>query len=232
MSPSPSEPGSPGRKQRLFLRIEALARRRYFFVFAAGLLAVGLGGLLGSKLKLETDVLDLIPEGNRKVDAFRRCLTDFGSIDYLLVLMEAGDGGSTSDLEDFADVFAEKLQVREDLVESIEYRFQPDPRFLDLFSKNALLFVPPGELPAIAGRLTDDAIAHQVRENRMALVSPAGSLAEQLVVQDPLGLMPLMVGRLLSHRGSLKLDLSSGYYLSEDGKSLIALVKPRKPSMD
>jgi hypothetical protein len=40
------------------------------------------------------------------------------------------------------------------------------------------------------------------------------------------------VKRLLSHRGALKFDLSSGYYLSEDGRFLILLVKPAHPSQD
>lgn len=232
MSPNSPDTAPVGRKRRLFLRIEAFARRRYGIVFLVALAVLVAGTWLGSRLELESDVLTLIPSGNRKVDTFRQSLRDFGSIDYLLVLLDAGEGDEPGALEEFADIYAEKLQAMGPLVESVEYRFQPDPRFLDLFSENALLFVPPSEIPQIAGRLTDEAIGRQVRDNRLMLMSPAGSLADGLVLKDPLGLMPLLVGRLLSHRGALKIDLSSGYYLSTDGRSIIMLVKPKRPSMN
>lgn len=187
---------------------------------------------MGSRIRLESDVLRLVPSGNRQFDTFREALRDFGSIDFLIVLLEAGEGEGADDLEEFADLYAERLVAQHALVESVEYRFRPDARFMELFAANALLFVPPSELPAIADRLTDEAIRARVRENRLTLASPAGSVAETWIREDPLGLMPLLVNRLLAHRGALKVDLSDGYYLSGDGRSLIMLVKPARASQD
>jgi hypothetical protein len=84
------------------------------------------------------DVLNLIPRGNRQVDTFREALHEFGSIDYLIILLEAGPDEGPDEIEDFADLFAEKLRAREDLVTSVEYRFQPDAKFMQLFAENAL----------------------------------------------------------------------------------------------
>ncbi len=103
---------------------------------------------------------------------------------------------------------------------------------MHLFSENALLFLPPDQLPKIAEKLKDDAIRRQIRENKVALSSPTAAIAEGLLLRDPLGLMPLFVDRLLAHRGALKVDLSDGYYLSEDNRTLIMLVKPTHPSQD
>ena len=97
--------------------------------------------------------MNLIPRGNRQVDTFREALHEFGSIDYLIVLLEAGKDEGPDEIEDFADLFAEKLRARDGLVESVEYRFQPDARFMQLFSENALLFLPPEQLPKIAEKL-------------------------------------------------------------------------------
>src|SRR4249920_3670037 len=135
-----------GRKQRALLRIERFSRERFKLV------------IWGSLIKIESDVLNLVPRGNRQVDTFREALHEFGSIDYLIVLLDAGKDEGPDEIEDFADLFAEKLRAREDLVESVEYRFQPDARFLQLFSENALLFLPPDQLPKIAEKLSDDAI--------------------------------------------------------------------------
>lgn len=228
---SPGEP-SVGRKQRILLRIERFSRERWRLVFASALIVFLASSWLGSRIKLESDVLNLIPRGNRQVDTFREALHEFGSIDYLIILLEAGKDEGPDEVEDFADVFAERLRGREDLVENVEYKFQPDARFMELFSENALLFLPPEQLPRIADKLGDDAIRRQVKENKSALSSPTAALAQGLVQRDPLGLMPLFIDRLLSHRGALKVDLSDGYYLSQDNRTLIMLVKPAHPSQD
>lgn len=222
----------PGRKQRLLLRIERFSRERWRLVSVATLLLLGVSVSMGSRIRLESDVLRLIPEGNRQVDTFREALREFGSIDFLIVLLEAGDGEGPDDLEEFADAYAARLAAESELVESVEYRFRPDARFMELFSENALLFVPPSELQRIADRLTDEAIRSRVGENRLTLASPAGSMMGTLIHEDPLGLMPVLIDRLLAHRGALKVDLSDGYYLSGDGRSLIMLVKPTRPSQD
>src|SRR6476646_9638291 len=78
-----------GGKKGLFLRIEDFARRRYGVVFAVTLLLVVLSTLIGTRLRLDGDILNLVPKGNRVVNTFRESLQDFGSLDYLLVLLEA-----------------------------------------------------------------------------------------------------------------------------------------------
>ena len=221
-----------GRKQRILLGIEKFSRERWGVVLGASLLVFVVCTWIGTRIRLESDVLSLIPRGNRQVDTFREALHEFGSIDYLIVLLEAAEGEGPDEIEDFADLLAEKLREQAELVESVEYRFQPDARFLELFTENALLFLPPEQLPEIEAKLTDDAVKRQVRENKVALSSPTSTLAEGLMRQDPLGLTPLLVGRLLSHRGALKVDLSDGYYLSADNRTLIMLVKPKHASQN
>jgi uncharacterized protein len=232
MGPTGDGDRQAGRKQRLLLKAEEFSRRHWGLVFLVTALTVALSAWLGSHLELESDVLQLMPRGDRKIDTFKAALRDFGSIDYLMVLLEAGEGEGPDELEDFADLLAEKLQKRHDLVQSVEYRFQPDAGFLKIFTENALLFLPPDELKTVAAKLTDEAIERQFRENRLAQASPTASLAENLVLRDPLGLMPLFLNRLLGHRGALKIDLSDGYYLDRDGKDLILLVKSAGPSQD
>ena len=228
---SPGEP-SVGRKQRILLRIERFSRERFRLVFWGSLILFVASTWLGSRIKIESDVLNLIPRGNRQVDTFREALHEFGSIDYLIVLFEAAKDEGPDEIEDFADAFAEKLRQHEGLVESVEYRFQPDAKFMSLFSENALLFLPPEQLPSIADKLTDTAIHRQIRENKVALSSPTAAIAEGLLLRDPLGLMSFFVDRLLAHHGALKVDLSDGYYLAKDNRTLIMLVKPAHPSQD
>jgi predicted RND superfamily exporter protein len=101
-----------------------------------------------------------------------------------------------------------------------------------LFYENALLFLPPERLPRIAEKLTDEAILKQIEQNRLALATPTATFSQTLMANDPLGLMPLFLNRLLGNRGVLKIDISDGYYLSADSKTLIMMIKPSGASTD
>jgi predicted RND superfamily exporter protein len=230
-TPPPVQPDL-GSRHRLLLRIERFSRQRYKLVFLIALLAVVAAGWLGSKIKIESDLLKLIPAGNVQVDTLKEALQDFGSIDYLLVLMEATGEAGPDELETFADSFAQQLENNDDLIEFVDHRFALDEGFLDLFYDNAILFLEPERLDELAKRLTDEAIVEQVEENRLALTTPMAQITQDVVRNDPLGLLDLFLKPLVSNRSALQVDLANGYYLSADHHNLIMLVKPTQPSQN
>jgi len=225
LSPAPPDKRGGGR-HRLLLACERISRRRHGRVFLIAALAIVVGSWLGSRLRIDSDILDLIPPGNPRVDAFKDAASRFGSTSHLVVLLEAGSGAGPDELEDFADAFAERLLALEDLVLSVEFKLDPGADFLGLFYDNALLYLPPERIPDLTRRLSDAAIATQLARNRLRLSAPTAAIDQQLIVNDPLELMPLLF-RPAAALGNLKLDLSDGYYLSRDGKALLMLVQPR-----
>jgi len=221
-----------GGRHRLLLRIERFSRERYKVVFLVALLSVIVASWLGTRIKIESDLLKLIPEGNVQVDTLKEALKDFGSIDYLLVLMEATGEAGPDELETYADSFAERLESNDELIEFVDHRFTLDEGFLDLFYDNAILFLEPRRLDELGERLTDEAIVERVQENRLALTTPMAQISQDIVRNDPLGLLDLFLKPLVSNRSALQVDLADGYYLSEDHRNLIMLVKPTHPSQD
>jgi len=267
MPPPPPDAYRLGNKHRILLAVERFSRNHYRIVFLAAFVALVVGAWLGSKLELESNILALIPAGNRQVDTFRTALEEFGSIDYLMVLVEAGPEHGPDEIEDFADRFAERLEgvtvtipVRPDLpderswarrnaletvqsledrellrvraIENVDYRFRIDEEFLRLFYGNAVLFLPPERLPDLAEKLSDRAILDRIRQLKLDLGSPTAGFGPATAVNDPLGLLPLLLNRLEGARGELQIDLTDGYYLSRDQRTLIMLVKPTGPSQD
>jgi uncharacterized protein len=108
--PPPTDAPRLGGKRRILLALERFSRNHYRIVFAAAAVALVLGAWLGSALDLESNILALIPAGNPQVDTFRTALEEFGSIDYLVLLVEAGPGQGPDEIEEFADLFAERIQ--------------------------------------------------------------------------------------------------------------------------
>jgi hypothetical protein len=222
---------SPGVKQGLFLRIEELARRHYRFVFLVTLLMVALSIYLGSHLSLDGDILNLVPRENRAVNTFRDALKDFGSLDYLLLLVEARPGQSAEDLEDFADRLAERLQ-KVGSIQYVEHKIETSGPFFDFFRRNQVLFLPPGKLQELAAKFTDQAIRERVRDNLNQLTGASSFVVKQLLEQDPFLISPLLFEEVLRGSGPLKADTGGGYYLSRDGSALLVIAKPTRPAQD
>ncbi|PYT14759.1 MAG: hypothetical protein DMF51_08030, partial [Acidobacteria bacterium] len=221
----------PGVKQGLFLRIGEFSRRRYRIVFLVALLVTVVSVWLGGRLTLDGDVLNLVPRNNRVINTFREALQDFGSLDYFLLLAEARRGQSVEELQDFADHVAEELQ-HVPSIQYVEHKIDISGPFFSFFRTNQILFLPPSKLDELAAKFTDAAIRERVRENFRQLTGPSSFLVKQLLEQDPFQVSSLVFKEVLRSKGPLKVDLSSGYYLSKDGGALLIIAKPVKPAQD
>ena len=224
-------PGRGGLKQGLFLRIEEFSRTHYRLVFLVAVVLVLVSLYLGSRLSLDGDVLNLVPRNNRVISTFREALADFGSLDYLLLLVEARPQQTVEELQDYADILAARLATTPS-IQYVEHKIDTSGPFFSFFRTNQILFLPPSKLPELAARFSDHAIHEQVRENYRQLTGPSSFLVKQLLEQDPFQVSSLVFKEVLRSKGPLKVDLSSGYYLSKDGGALLIIAKPVRPAQD
>ena len=221
----------PGIKQGLFLRIEEFARRRYGLVFLVTLLLVVVSLFLGTRLSLDGDVLNLAPRNNRIVDTFREAIEDFGSLDYLLVLVEARDGQGVEDLEAFADALADGMTALPSVI-YVEHKIDTSSPLFAFLRRNQTLFLPREKIPELAAKFSDEAIRDRVRENYSQLTGPSSFLSKRILEQDPFLISPLLVEAMMRSKGPLRFDLNAGYFLSKDGGALLIIVKPTKPAQN
>ena len=220
-----------GSKQGLFLRIEEFSRRRYRTVFLVTLLVVLASIYLGSRLRLDGDVLNLVPKNNRVVDTFKGAIRDFGGLDYLIILVEAREGQTGEDLQEYADLLAEQLQAIPS-IRYVEHKIDTSGPFFAFFRRNQTLFLPPPRVDDLAAKFTDQAIRERVRENVRQLTSPSSFFSKQILEQDPFLISPLLFEVLLRNKGALTVEGNQGYYLSKDGNALLVIAKPVKPAQD
>ncbi len=226
-------------KQGLFLRIESFARRRYGLVFVGTLVLVLLSLVLGTRLHLDGDVLNLVPKNNQTVNTFKEALTDFGSLDYLLLLVEMpnkpaeeDEGQALEDLQSYADLLAARVS-KLPTIRYVEHKLDTSGPFFEFLRRNQVLFLPPHQVETLAARFTDDAIRERVRDNARQLTGPASVLAKRLLEQDPFQITPLLFEAVVKNRGPITFDASSGgYFVSKDGRALLIIAKPVRPNQD
>jgi hypothetical protein len=222
----------------LFARIERFAIRRHVVVFGVTAALVGVSAWVGSRLHLDTDILSMVPADNREIDVFKRSLRDFGSLDFLMILIAAPEDGpveqggtSAEDYEDLADGIAARLAVMPG-IDYVDYRLdETSPLFTNL-SQNALLLLGPDRLGQVRPLFEPGRIRRQVQELREKIETQPSFLVKLQAARDPLGLFGVLYDVFLKNRGAFRIDLMDGYYLSSDRKCLLLMAKPNRPPQD
>ncbi|HEV8658167.1 MAG TPA: MMPL family transporter [Thermoanaerobaculia bacterium] len=216
---------------RLFDRLAVFVTRRPHLIFAISAITVVLAGATALRLRLDPDILKLVPQHNRVVSEFRRLLEETGTIDFHVIVVELPHGADPSTYEPLIDIIGEHFR-RSPLVEQATWRL-PDPLTLvERVLPYSMLLLTPQELDAVAAKLSDDGIRETVARNRALLQTPQSAVAKQIVRVDPFNLLPIYLEKFESSGKGVNADLTSGYYLSADRTTVILMVKPRRPAQD
>lgn len=215
----------------LIERITELLVRRPRTILAIAAAIVVVFGAAATRLRFDPDVLNLIPRNNRELNEFRSMITDTGTLDFHVVVLELPKGADPSSYGPLLDGIGERLRKSE----KIEYASWniPDPlSMIERVMPYVFLVLTPQQLDDVARRLSDESIRVSVERNRTMLQTPQSSMMKQLVRADPFGLLPVFVEKLTRAGGGLKIDFSSGYYVSADHTAAIIMAKPRRAAQE
>jgi predicted RND superfamily exporter protein len=206
-------------------------RRRYPLLFIATAAVAVVSLFLASRLRFDTDVLGLLPREEPIVTDFREALTDFGSLDYLLVAVRIPDDAVLPPYEEYVDILGKRL-VALGAFEEVQYRLGQLEELLAEFLPTSLVFLDLERLETLAERVTDSALRSRAAELKRLVGTPKSLIAKDLIRNDPLGLAQLFLDQVRSSRGTLALDWKSTYLISRDRGMLLLLAKPRRPPQD
>ncbi|HEX6642808.1 MAG TPA: MMPL family transporter [Thermoanaerobaculia bacterium] len=216
---------------RLIDRITELVLRRPRAILIITLLVVVGSGAIASRLRLDPDVLKLVPQNNREVNEFREILTETGTLDFHVVVVQFPNGSDPATYGPLIDTIGERLRASK-RIEHATWRI-PDPfTLIDKVLPYSMLVLGPQQLDAVAAKLSDEGIRASVERSRTLLQTPQSTVAKQLVRVDPFNLLPIYLEKLKRATGGLNADFSSGYYVSTDHTAALIIAKPRKAAQD
>ncbi|MEE2775334.1 MAG: MMPL family transporter [Acidobacteriota bacterium] len=216
---------------RYLQRIALYGRRHYRRIFLATAILVALSLVSASRLRIDSDMLGLLPRNEPVVDTFRSTLEDFGGVDLLLVLVGVPEGEAVDPYESFVAELARELETLEHL-EYVDYRIGDVEELVRSYFPSSLLFLDEEGRRVIESKLTDQGIRDRVAEIRRLLATPQAVLMKPLVLLDPLGLTDVFMSSLSTTRGALRVDLTSGFFLSADHRLVLLMAKPIRPAQD
>ncbi len=181
-----------------------------------------------TRLRLDLDVLGMLPQGAPEFDSFKAFVADFGELDELVVLLR---GASLPEMESFADQLATRLE-RLDSIDSVHERVDVEALLDGILGRYLFNYLPEQGYRELADRLTPAGIEAQVEADRAVLAAPLDLSAAGAIVEDPLGVRRMVAARLAQAEGKLAPAESSGYFVAPGGSALLVLVRPRQSAFD
>ncbi|MDK2972054.1 MAG: uncharacterized protein PWP23_1809 [Candidatus Sumerlaeota bacterium] len=190
-----------------------------------------------TRLAIEMDVSELLPEDSEAAKNHRAALNDFGhNFDFMLVVVEAPPGHE-DELKKTADMLADYLddpRFIRDITKGIT------PESLDLGTpagkSRVISLLTRADWEVIEQCLSEENIQRQLSDLRSKL-NAVPSLNEQQrerLLQDPLNIYRVLAERVKIKSGPLKLrsNLRDQYFMSQDGEMLLLLAWPVEPATD
>ena len=204
------------------------------------LLALALVSLLAlplaRQLRIETDLLSLLPDGSPAAEAYGLFVEYFGGFEKVFVLIlpteGAAEGLSGEDLTEAAEEVQQILALHPE-VRTVRSGLEPEDEdfILRFVLRRAPLLVPSDRLDQVAERLDSEQVAQRVARLRAALRRPGGAAEFSLDRHDPLGFrdfLPL----LQSSVGGLTVDPVTGAFVSPSGEAALLFLTPTRGELD
>ncbi|MEW6269882.1 MAG: MMPL family transporter [Thermodesulfobacteriota bacterium] len=218
---------APANRDRTARYVAALARRSRGVLVLSALLGV-LSALSLLRLRLDVDLLSMLPEGRQRFADYQRYVSRFGAADVAVAVVRAP--GSASAIR-----FAAALE--DELAHAPEVRGVRSRVDLDAFNAalraGALARLLPVEAHRdVAARLEPGALDAAVKSLKRVLATPGSVGTSAYLAGDPLGLGALLGERLARARPDRALSPGSEYVLSRDGRRLLLLIRPAEPAYD
>jgi len=188
--------------------------------------------ILATRLKLDLNLIALLPSDNPSVDAFFDVVETIGIQSTLIALVEMPKHIDQKDSEEIVEHLSKKY-AQSRLITEIEYKteIRRQSNFFQIYMEHFPQLLKPDDLDKFAQKLSDKGIHKQVRENKKILSTPFGIAAKELVRVDPLGLSSLVESSLNLHVSQRTIKLHAGYYRTKEGDYII-FMKPEKPPQD
>ena len=208
-----------------FKRLSAFITTNSRVLASIALIGSLICALLIFRLEFKTDLTDVLPSNDPQMVQFKGFLSDFGSAENLVVVVEAKNRNILENL-DMVEDLAGRLEGSA-YVESVEYNAMRSAN--GLMIKKFPLFLGADGLAELKDLLGADGLKRQIQKNKEAILSPISSPSTlELISKDPLDLASIM----LRHMPGRGFTSKTGYFISKDNSMLLLLVRPKHPSRD
>jgi predicted RND superfamily exporter protein len=188
--------------------------------------------VLATRLKLDLNLIALLPSDNSSVNVFFDVIDSIGIQSTLIALVDMPQDIDRKDAEAVVEYLSKKY-AQSQFITEVEYKSETRQLsdFFQIYMEHFPQLLKPEDLNKLAQKLSDEGIREQVLENKKILMTPFGIAAKDGVYTDPLGLGNFLKSNLTIPAGQRTIKVHSGYYRTKEGDYII-FMKPEKPPQD
>lgn len=201
--------------------------RHHRAILLASLLLCLASALSLTRLRLDVDVLGMLPRGEPAFDDFKTFVADFGQLDELLILVD----GPAPARERVARELTTRLAAL-DTIGAVQDRIDATAAGDALFGRYLFNYIPLSAYDELRQRLTPAGIAAQVAVDKAMLSAPFDVSLARSVALDPLGLRRFAARQLAAAAGDALPGVAGGYITATDGGALLLLARPNGSPFD
>jgi uncharacterized protein len=209
---------------RLYLWM--MARRRGVLVVVAAVFVICTA--ISSRIDLEEDILDTLPQGDARVDEYRYAVRKFRQIDRVYI-----DVGVTNDDPDTLSAAADAVFAQlttNNAYDRIVYRVElsGQGRIVDFFTGALPNLFTDADAEALAAKLQPQSIRDYLTTMRRKLAGPEGMVLKDIVAADPVGMSGIVANKVLPlQTGFSDTQIIDGRITSSDGRHVLILAEPK-----
>ncbi len=218
--------------QQFFYAIHSFVNRRKFLSVALFLALFLALGFFASQLKFSEDITNLIPS-NDKSDVAAKVLKQLNFADKISIVVTADKNGNTDDLTAYAGELLDSLEGNsKPFIAKIQGRIDEEniQQTFDFLYAHLPLFLDPKDYETIGNKLSNDSIAAIVEKDYKSIISPAGMVSKDFILQDPLGISFLALQKLQQLSIGDQFELKDGFVVTKDHKNLLLFITPKLPA--
>ncbi len=186
-------------------------------------------GFFATRISFQENINQLLP-ANDQSNVTSKVLDQVNFADKITIIVTVEKGGSTDDLTDYANSFIDSLQTSSSpFIKKIQGKIEDKniQETIDFVYANLPLFLDQKDYVTIQNKLQKDSIASAIAADYKSLISPAGIISKDFILQDPLGISFIALKKLQQLSIGDDFELKNGFILTKDRQNLLLFVTPK-----
>jgi 1-acyl-sn-glycerol-3-phosphate acyltransferase len=186
-------------------------------------------GFFAFRISFQENINQLIPS-NDQSGVTSRVLDQVNFADKITIIISSKDNGSPENLTEYANAFIDSLDANcKPYVAKVQGKIEEEniQETFDFVYANLPLFLDQKDYALIESKLQKDSIANSVAADYKSLISPAGLVSKDFILQDPLGISFIALKKMQQLSVGDDFAIENGFILTKDKKNLLLFVTPK-----
>lgn len=215
-------------RNRLFDLYSFMTKNKFLSIGAAIAMVLFLG-FFASRITFQENINQLIPS-NDQSGVTSKVLDQVNFADKITIIISSKENGSSKDLTTYANVFIDSLDAScKPYVAKVQGKIEEEniQETFDFVYANLPLFLDQKDYALIESKLQKDSIANSIAADYKSLISPAGLVSKDFILQDPLGISFIALKKMQQLSVGDDFAIENGFVLTKDNQHLLLFVTPK-----